>query len=112
MSVCSGAFVPARRDYLTVGTARRTDAHRTTQGPASAGDHRPDGPVREDGLVLTSAGTAAGIDLCLHILRQRYGDEVAGIVARRMVVPPHRDGGQAQYIEDPLPEAPVSPRPA
>jgi transcriptional regulator GlxA family with amidase domain len=52
--------------------------------------------------VLTSAGTAAGIDLCLHMVRQEHGSAVANMVARRMVVPPHRDGGQAQYLETPV----------
>jgi AraC family transcriptional regulator, transcriptional activator FtrA len=54
------------------------------------------------GQVLTSAGTAAAIDLSLHVVRQDYGAEIAAAVARRMVVPLHRDGGQAQYIETPL----------
>lgn len=57
----------------------------------------------EDGQLLTSAGTAAGLDCCLHLLRQRYGAELANGVARRLVVPPHRQGGQAQFIEQPLP---------
>ncbi len=57
----------------------------------------------EDGQMLTSAGTAAGLDCCLHLLRQRYGAELANGVARRLVVPPHRQGGQAQFIEQPLP---------
>jgi transcriptional regulator GlxA family with amidase domain len=56
----------------------------------------------DDGDILTSAGVAAGIDCCLHILRTLYGSEVANCAARRMVVPPHRQGGQAQYIEQPL----------
>lgn len=58
----------------------------------------------EDGNVLTSAGTAAGIDACLHLLRQRVGAAEANRVARRMVVSPHREGGQAQFIEQPLPK--------
>lgn len=57
----------------------------------------------EDANVLTSAGTAAGIDACLHLLRQRLGAAEANRVARRLVVPPHRQGGQAQFIEQPLP---------
>jgi len=57
----------------------------------------------DDGDVLTSAGAAAGIDCCLHLLRRWCGAEIANRVARRMVVPPHRQGGQAQYIELPLP---------
>ena len=57
----------------------------------------------DDGKILTSAGTAAGIDCCLHLLRQEYGSETANSVARRLVTPPHRQGGQAQFIEQPLP---------
>jgi transcriptional regulator GlxA family with amidase domain len=57
----------------------------------------------DDGDVLTSAGGAAGIDLCLHIIRRDHGSDVAAEVARRNVVPPHRDGGQAQFIEQPVP---------
>ena len=57
----------------------------------------------DDGDILTSAGTAAAIDCCLHLLRRDHGAEIANRVARRMVVAPHRDGGQAQYIEQPLP---------
>ncbi|WP_374600411.1 helix-turn-helix domain-containing protein [Niveibacterium sp.] len=64
----------------------------------------------EDGPMLTSAGTAAGIDCCLHLLRQRYGGEVANRVARRLVTPPHRQGGQAQFIEQPLPAHPRDSR--
>ena len=60
----------------------------------------------DDGQILTSAGTAAAIDLSLHVVRQDYGAEIAAAIARRMVVPPHRDGGQAQYIETPLLSAP------
>jgi transcriptional regulator GlxA family with amidase domain len=56
----------------------------------------------DEGDVLTSAGTAAGIDLCLHVVRQDHGAEVANAVARRMVVPPHRDGGQAQFVDQPM----------
>jgi transcriptional regulator GlxA family with amidase domain len=59
----------------------------------------------DDGDVLTSAGTAAAIDCCLHLLRQQHGAELANRVARRMVVAPHRQGGQAQYIEQPLPKS-------
>lgn len=57
----------------------------------------------DDGNVLTSAGTAAGLDCCLHVLRKMCGAEVANFVARRLVVSPHRQGGQAQYIQQPLP---------
>ncbi|WP_205743321.1 helix-turn-helix domain-containing protein [Geobacter sp. FeAm09] len=63
---------------------------------------KPDVLYVDDGDVITSAGAAAGIDCCLHILRRLHGAEAAGRVARRMVVPPHRQGGQAQYIEMPI----------
>jgi len=57
----------------------------------------------DDGQILTSAGTAAGIDLCLHVMRMDIGAKSANAVARRMVVPPHRDGGQAQFVVAPVP---------
>ncbi|EJQ2006683.1 helix-turn-helix domain-containing protein [Cronobacter sakazakii] len=56
----------------------------------------------QDGQFITSAGTAAGIDCCLHIVRKHYGSAIANRVARRMVMPPHREGGQAQFIERPV----------
>lgn len=59
----------------------------------------------DDGEVLTSAGTAAAIDCCLYLMRRAYGSTVANMVARRMVVAPHRDGDQAQFIEQPMPRA-------
>ncbi|WP_419999377.1 GlxA family transcriptional regulator [Streptomyces boninensis] len=58
----------------------------------------------DDGDILTSAGAASGVDVCLHLIRKDHGSEVANHVARRCVVPPWRDGGQAQYIERPVPE--------
>jgi transcriptional regulator GlxA family with amidase domain len=58
----------------------------------------------DDGDVLTSAGTAAGIDLCLHIVRTDHGNEAAGALARRLVVPPRRSGGQERYLDRSLPE--------
>jgi AraC family transcriptional activator FtrA len=63
----------------------------------------PDVLYVADDLVMTSAGVAAGIDVCLHLVRLDHGADVAARVARRMVVAPHRDGGQAQYIRRPLP---------
>ncbi|MFW5418473.1 helix-turn-helix domain-containing protein [Nocardiopsis sp. CNT-189] len=60
----------------------------------------------DHGDVLTSAGTASGLDACLHLVRSRLGAEAAGKVARSLVIAPHREGGQAQYIERPLPERP------
>ncbi|MFI6597882.1 GlxA family transcriptional regulator [Nonomuraea sp. NPDC050536] len=58
----------------------------------------------DDGDVLTSAGASAGIDLCLHLVRRDHGSRVANQVARRCIIPPWRDGGQAQYVERPVPE--------
>jgi transcriptional regulator GlxA family with amidase domain len=55
-----------------------------------------------DGPVLTSAGTAAGLDLCLHLIREEYGVRIANVVARRMVMPPFREGGQAQFVNSPV----------
>lgn len=60
--------------------------------------------VGGDGL-FTSAGTSAAIDLCLHLVREDWGADIANTIARRMVVPPHRDGGQAQYVEQPVPHS-------
>ncbi|MEV0273571.1 helix-turn-helix domain-containing protein [Hamadaea sp. NPDC050747] len=57
----------------------------------------------DDGDVLTSAGVASGVDLCLHLIRRDHGSDVAALAARRCVVPPWRDGGQAQYVERPVP---------
>jgi transcriptional regulator GlxA family with amidase domain len=62
----------------------------------------------DEGDILTSAGSAASIDLCLHVVRGDYGAEVASTLARLMVVQPHRDGGQAQYIDTPMPPLPVA----
>jgi AraC family transcriptional activator FtrA len=55
----------------------------------------------DEGRVMTSAGSAAGLDLCLHIIRKDYGADIANRVAKRLLVPPHRDGGQAQYVAEP-----------
>ncbi len=63
---------------------------------------RPDVLYVQDGNILTGAGSAAGIDASLHLMRQRFGSKVAATAARRIVVPPHRDGGQAQYVRSPM----------
>jgi|SRR5687767_1302603 len=104
LSVCTGAFVLAAAGLLD---GRRATTHwmhadlLAERYPKVKVD--PKVLYVEDGNVMTSAGTAAGIDLCLHVVRQDHGAEVANAVARRMVVPPHRDGGQAQYVDQPLP---------
>ena len=104
VGLCLGAFVLAAAGLLdgrqatthwlwAAEFARRYPRIRT----------KPEVLYVDDGDVLTSAGVAAGIDCCLHLLRQWCGAEIASRVARRMVVPPHRQGGQAQYVELPLP---------
>lgn len=107
-SICTGVYVLAAAGYL--------DGRPATTHWAEA-DHlqrlfpqvRVDADVLfiDDGDVLTSAGVAAGIDLCLHMVRRDHGTAVANEVARRTVVPPHRDGGQAQYIHRPVPDPQV-----
>lgn len=108
LSVCSGAFLLAEAGLL--------DGRRATTHWIYADDLARWHPeVEVDAGVLfvdggdgiyTSAGTAAGIDLCLHVLRLDRGAEIANTVARRMVVPPQRDGGQAQFVATPLPATP------
>ncbi|RUR71646.1 helix-turn-helix domain-containing protein [Variovorax sp. 375MFSha3.1] len=104
MGLCLGAFVLAEAGLLD---GRPATTH-WKLAPAFARQYpkvklQPEVLYVEDGNVLTSAGTAAGIDCCLHLLRVRYGAETANRAARRMVVAPHRQGGQAQYIEQPVP---------
>jgi transcriptional regulator GlxA family with amidase domain len=104
LSVCSGAFVLAAAGILD---GRRAATHwryaSTLAQMYPQVEVDPDVLYVEDGPVLTSAGTAAGIDACLHLVRVTEGSRVANAIARRMVVPPHREGGQAQFIETPVP---------
>ena len=108
LSVCSGVFVLAAAGLLD---GRRSAVHWKHVAELTRAYPRltvePDVLYVDEGPVITSAGTAAGIDACLHIVRTEQGTEVANKIARRMVVPPHRDGGQAQYIERPLPRKTV-----
>ncbi len=106
VSVCTGAYLLAQAGLLD---GRRATTH--WMYTADFRKHYPSVIVDQDVLfvdsgdgIYTSAGTAAGIDLCLHILRLDHGAEVANKVARRMVVPPQRDGGQAQFVDAPMPE--------
>jgi AraC family transcriptional regulator, transcriptional activator FtrA len=103
-SVCTGAFILAEAGLLDGRRATTHWAH-TERLVESYGnvDVYPDVLYVEDGGILTSAGAAAGIDLCLHMVRADFGSDVANAVARRLVVPPHRDGGQAQFIDAPMP---------
>ncbi|TDD62099.1 helix-turn-helix domain-containing protein, partial [Actinomadura darangshiensis] len=104
-SVCTGAFVLAAAGLLE---GRRATTHWLSCGRFAAmfPGVEVDAAVLfvDEGDVLTSAGEAAGIDLCLHMIRRDHGAAVAGDVARRTVVPPHREGGQAQFIQLPVPE--------
>ena len=106
VSICTGAFVLAASGLL--------DGRRATTHWMYAGDLQARYPRVEldpsvlyvvDGTIMTSAGTAAGIDLCLHIVTADYGADVAATVSRRMLMPLHRSGGQAQYVDTPVPQA-------
>ncbi|GGW14941.1 AraC family transcriptional regulator [Streptomyces capoamus] len=104
-SICTGSYVLAAAGRLDgrPATTHWADAERFQRMfPRIRVD--PDVLFIDDGDVLTSAGVAAGIDLCLHMVRRDFGTAVANDVARRTVVPPHRDGGQAQYIARPVPD--------
>ncbi|MBV9379219.1 MAG: helix-turn-helix domain-containing protein [Streptosporangiaceae bacterium] len=106
LSICSGAFILGEAGLLD---GRRCTTHwRHTNALA----HRypmakvdPDVLYVDEDPVFTSAGTAAGIDACLYLVRKEQGSRIANQIARRMVVPPHRDGGQAQYVAQPMPFA-------
>jgi transcriptional regulator GlxA family with amidase domain len=103
-SICTGAFILAEAGLLDGRRATTHWAHTDRLIERYPGvDVYPDVLYVEDGGILTSAGAAAGIDLCLHMVRADFGSEVANAVARRLVVPPHRDGGQAQFIDAPMP---------
>jgi transcriptional regulator GlxA family with amidase domain len=103
--VCSGAFALAQAGILE---GKRATTHwmfadrLAAQYPGTEVD--PDVLFVEQGRIVTSAGTAAGIDAALHIVRKEHGAAAANVIARRMVVPPQRDGGQSQYIESPITE--------
>jgi transcriptional regulator GlxA family with amidase domain len=104
VSVCTGAFALAAAGVLD-GRPATTHWRHTAELARAHPEVRvqPDVLYVDEGDVLTSAGVAAGLDLCLHILRKDHGAAFAAAVARRIVVPPHRDGGQAQFIRAPLP---------
>jgi AraC family transcriptional regulator, transcriptional activator FtrA len=106
VSVCSGIFVLQRAGLLD---GRRCTTHwmhvdeLMAACPSAVVD--PDVLYVQDGRLVTSAGSAAGIDACMHILRAEHGTRIANAVARRMVIPPHREGGQRQYVETPVASA-------
>ena len=105
LSVCSGAFALAAAGILA---GRRATTHwmHTDRLARMYPDTAVDADVLfvEDRKVVTSAGTAAGIDAALHIVRKEWGAAATNVIARRMVVPPQRDGGQSQYIDTPVQE--------
>jgi AraC family transcriptional regulator, transcriptional activator FtrA len=104
-AICGGAFVLGAAGLLTGRSAtthwRFADAFTKLYPDTHL---KPDVLYVEDGQILTSAGSAAGIDLCLHLVRRDFGPVAANRVARRLVVPPHREGGQAQFVERPVPD--------
>ncbi|MFM2422587.1 MAG: hypothetical protein RL291_1117 [Pseudomonadota bacterium] len=105
LTICSGVFVLAAAGLLK---GKRATTHWRHMPDLKR--LYPDIAVEEDvlyvdeGNIITSAGSAAGIDACLHLIRRDFGAKVANIVARRLVMPPHRDGGQAQYVSAPVQE--------
>jgi len=104
VSVCTGAFALAAAgllDHRRAATHWQYADQLASRYPAVTVD--PDVLWADEGNVLTSAGLAAGIDLCVQLVRADYGSEVAVDVARHMVVAPHRDGGQAQWLQRPVP---------
>ncbi|MEU3644433.1 helix-turn-helix domain-containing protein [Lentzea sp. NPDC034063] len=105
LSVCSGAFILGAAGLLD---DRNCTTHwreaRQFQERFPKAHMDPDVLFVDDGNIITSAGTAAGIDACLHLVRRELGTKIANIIARRMVVAPQRDGGQRQFVELPIPE--------
>ncbi|MBL6082438.1 helix-turn-helix domain-containing protein [Belnapia sp. T18] len=104
LSLCSGAFVLAAAGLLEERDATthwRYADRLVAQYPGLR--FVPDVLYVDGGSVLTAAGSAAGLDLCLYLVRRDWGPEVANRIARRLVVPAHRQGGQAQYVERPVP---------
>lgn len=104
LSVCSGAFTLGAAGVLD---GRECTTHwRHSEELAAAyplAKVNPDVLYAHDGTIITSAGTAAGMDACLHLVRTEHGGAVANRIARRMVISPHRDGGQRQFIDRPIP---------
>ncbi|MBF6172210.1 GlxA family transcriptional regulator [Nocardia blacklockiae] len=109
-ALCSGAFVLAAAGLLD---GRRSTTHwKHVRALLDRYPHLEVDPAVlyiDDGRILTSAGTMAGMDLCLHLIRQDLGSQTANAAARGMVVPPHRSGGQAQYLRSPVPVSAADP---
>lgn len=109
-SICSGVFVLAHAGLLE---GRRATTHWRYAGLLA--DRFPNVQVEagalyvDEGCVITSAGSAAGLDMLIHLVRRDHGARVANLVAQRLVLPPHREGGQAQFVPRPLPHTADSP---
>ncbi|GLZ41747.1 helix-turn-helix domain-containing protein [Actinokineospora sp. NBRC 105648] len=105
LSECSGAFILGAAGLLD-GRACTTHWRHAAEFAARfpAARLNPDVLFVDDGDIVTSAGTASGIDACLHVVRRELGSAAATAIARRMVVPPQRDGGQRQFVDLPIPE--------
>jgi AraC family transcriptional activator FtrA len=103
LSICSGSFVLAATGLLD---GRRATTHWLYADALQQRHPRihvdPGVLYVDEGQLLTSAGSAAGLDLCLHLVRRDHGPDVANQIARRLVIPPHRDGGQAQFVQRPV----------
>ena len=104
MSVCTGAFVLAAAGLLDGGSATTHWIHAAELARRYPAIDVDPNVLYVERVCADQRGNGAGIDLCLHVVREEHGAAVANAVARRMVVPPHRDGGQAQYIEAPMVE--------
>jgi len=102
-TICSGVFLPAACGLLD-GKQATTHWRYTQQLQETYPKIKvnPDVLYVDEGGMLTSAGSAAGVDLCLHIVRHDFGHQVANSVARRLVLPAHREGGQAQFVPRPI----------
>lgn len=107
VSICTGAFTLAEAGLLDGRSATTHWQHAEALAKRYPKVRvEPDVLYLRDGPIFTSAGNAAGIDLCLHLVRLDHGAAVANEIARYLVVPPHRSGGQAQFINTPMPESP------
>ena len=107
LSICGAAFVLAQAGLLS-GKRATTHWHHlaglAARYPDIAVEHQA--LYVDEGSILTSAGSAAGLDLCIHVVRKDFGAKAANSVARRLVVAAHRDGGQSQFVERPVPLRP------
>ena len=106
VGLCLGAYILAEAgllDHRRATTHWAFARHFAQRFPLV--DLRPDTLYEDEGTIVTSAGVAAGMDCCLHLLRRQWGADIANKAARRLVISPHRAGGQAQFIEKPVPTA-------